>query len=68
MTTRERREVNARLRAADQSHLWPISGKFNATDRAIRTVSRDLTVDTIEEYEAAVDAEISRIVNDEDNW
>ena len=72
MTQAEVRAANRRMRAADESHLWPISGKFSATNRAIATVLKGmvegLCIETVEEYESAVDAEIGRIVNDEDNW
>ena len=30
------RAINKQYRAQDDSHLWPILGKFNATNRAIR--------------------------------
>lgn len=65
------RRVNAELRAKDESNLWPISGAFNVTDRAIRRL-RDqqragLVIDSIDEYRAAVEAEVSRIVNDPRN-
>ena len=30
------RQINALFRAHDDSHLWPICGRFNATERAIR--------------------------------
>ena len=32
----ELKAINKAYRAQDESHLWPISSKFNATDRAIR--------------------------------
>ena len=35
-----RAAINRAFRAADQSHLWPISGRFDATERAIRAVRR----------------------------
>ena len=34
-------KINALYRAQDQSHLWPVWGKFDATERAIRRVRRD---------------------------
>lgn len=51
----------------DESHLYPIRGRFNATKRAIRRL-RDarregLVIDDGLEYALALDAEISRIVN-----
>jgi hypothetical protein len=65
----EVRETNARFRAQDESHLFPIRGRFNVTERAIRRL-RKLQVEglVIDNYAAALDAEISRIVNDERNW
>lgn len=48
-------------------HLWPISGEFNATERAIRRLQRlqreGLVIDDVYSYEACLEAEISRIVN-----
>lgn len=35
----ERRAINKAYRAQDESHLWPIRGRFNVTDRAIRQVN-----------------------------
>jgi len=32
----ERRAINGMYRAQDESALWPICGRFNATDRVIR--------------------------------
>jgi hypothetical protein len=32
----ERRAINQIYRTQDESHLWPIHGRFNATNRAIR--------------------------------
>lgn len=60
------RTVNKELRASDDSHLWPICGRFNATERAIRRVrkTRAATGDH-SAYREAVEAEISRIVNAE---
>lgn len=61
-----KREIRKRFRANDESHKWPICGRFNVTERAIRQVARmereggELSP---EEYEAALDAAISRIVN-----
>lgn len=38
--TKTLRKVNKILRKGDESHLWPISSRFNATERAIRWYSR----------------------------
>ena len=62
-----RRSINKKLRAKDDSHLWPINGAFNATDRAIARIARQekqgMVIDDIESYKAAVEQEISNIVN-----
>jgi hypothetical protein len=34
------RTINKIMRSIDDSHLYPINGHFNATDRAIRWFSR----------------------------
>ena len=34
------RAINRAFRAQDESHLYPFCGKFNATNRAIKKVSR----------------------------
>lgn len=61
------REINAYFRINDDSQLWPICGKFNATERAIRRIRKlkreGLVVNDGLEYYLALDAEISRIVN-----
>ena len=65
------RAINRLYRNQDESHLWPISGKFNATERAIRrvrTLARHNGAIAGLEYAYAVDWEISEIVNDERNW
>lgn len=63
------RQINAIFREQDDSALWPICGRFNATDRAIRRL-RKLRRDGLElapglEYWLALETEISRIVNSE---
>jgi len=30
------RAINREFRAQDESHLWPVDGRFNATEREIR--------------------------------
>ena len=63
-----KRQINAYYRANDESHLWPICNKFDATERAIRRIRRlddgclPLSNGGLE-YFIAIDAEISRIVN-----
>lgn len=67
MTPKDIRRINKKLRAKDDSHLWPICSQFNATDRAIRRIRdqqrQGLVIDDAYSYEAVLEAEISRIVN-----
>jgi len=66
----QKREANKLFRKMDESHLWPISGKFNATERAIRNINKIERANGtmgILEYIYCVEAEISRIVNDPKN-
>lgn len=62
-----KRAINKHFRTTDDSKLWPICGKFNATERAIRRVRRfqAQTGTPIEglEYWLALESEISTIVN-----
>lgn len=61
------RQINAYLRKNDDSHLWPIRGRFNATERAIRRVRRlrrqGLDIYDGLEYYLTVEREICEIVN-----
>lgn len=72
MTPQDVATVNRELYNKDDSHLWPISNKFNATARAILRVARarraGLVIDDVLSYKAAVETEISEIVNNNDNW
>ena len=62
-----RRQVNKLYRAMDESHLYPVNGRFNATERAIRKIRRyerdGLCIETVHDYARVLDEEISRIVN-----
>jgi uncharacterized protein (DUF1015 family) len=63
------RHINKLFRSIDESHKWPVSGRFNATERAIRRM-RKLRREygpgyTVEEYAYALRDEIARIVNAE---
>lgn len=62
-----RSAINRAFRAADDSHLWPINNRFNATERAIRNVQRFMRDGGYDltglEYALALDAELSRVVN-----
>lgn len=63
------RQINAIFRGQDDSALWPICGRFNATDRAIRRLRKlrraGLELASGLEYWLALEGEISRIVNSE---
>lgn len=61
------REINRHFRNEDESDKFPICGKFNATERAIRKVRKQGLNGGLEYY-LALEAEIGRIVNDERNW
>jgi len=60
------RVVDRLYRQQDESHLWPIKGRFNVTNRAIKSARRylyergDLSA---LEYSLVVDEIISDIVN-----
>jgi hypothetical protein len=59
--------INGLFRAQDESHLYPICGRFNATERAIRRLRKaqadGACINPGLEYALALDAEISAIVN-----
>ena len=61
------RQVNKLFRFTDESRLWPISSKFNATERAIRRLRRlqhgGLYFSGGAEYALALESTISDIVN-----
>lgn len=65
--TAQIRAVNREFREKDESHLWPIDGRFNVTARAIRRIQHlrrmGLVVDDIESYRAVLDSLISLVVN-----
>jgi hypothetical protein len=67
--TFNRTVINRLFREQDESHLYPINGRFNATDAAIRRLQRlqrdGLVIEDGLEYALALDEEISRIVNGE---
>ena len=60
--------INRYFRATDQSRLWPILGKCNVTERAIRKIRKLFSELQGYEYYLAVHKEIGRIINDERNW
>lgn len=60
--------INKHFREQDESHLFPISGRFNATERAIRKVRREFAECGIPctglEYATAIDATLDRLTAD----
>jgi len=62
------RQINAYFRKYDESRKYPICGRFNATERAIRRVRKlrreGMVIYPGLEYYLALEDEISRIVND----
>ena len=67
----ERRAVLRAYRTQDESHLWPIRGRFNITNRAAREVNKlEHANGAIAglEYCYALECAISEIVNNENNW
>lgn len=65
--TRNRAAINRLFRRQDESHLWPVCNRFDATERAIRRLRRlqqdGLCLGDGLEYALALDAELSAIVN-----
>lgn len=60
-----KRKINYFFRLMDDSNLWPICGKFNATERAIRRIRRNFPGLEGLEYYLTLENEVSRIVNAE---
>jgi hypothetical protein len=63
--------INRMFRAQDDSDKWPINGKFNVTDRAIRHArkfERDSDVMSPLEYALFLEQDMSTIVNNNKNW
>jgi hypothetical protein len=62
------RQINAFFRKNDESRLYPVLGRFNATERAIRRIRRyrrmGMEVNSGYEYYLTLENEISEIVND----
>jgi hypothetical protein len=63
-----RADVNKLFLAQDDSHLWPIRGKFNVTKRAIgriRRAERDgMILDDLLAYALTIEQVSSEIVNE----
>lgn len=61
-----KREIRRVFRENDESHKWPVCGRFNVTERAIRRVARmereGGRLSSVE-YAYALDRTISAIVN-----
>jgi hypothetical protein len=68
LSSTERAIINKAMRLIDDSHLWPINGEFNVTERAIRRMNkyeRDSgEFDCAYSYWKSLENEISNIVND----
>jgi hypothetical protein len=66
------RQINAYFREHDESHLFPICGRFDVTERAIRKLRKlrhdGLCVNEGLEYYLTLENMIGEIVNDERNW
>lgn len=60
--------INKYFRDRDESGLYPVDGRFNATERAIRKVRREFTECGMRceglEYAQAIDATLDRIIAD----
>ena len=62
------RQINALFRKHDESHLWPVCGRFNVTEKAIRHLRKVMQCNGSTggfEYALMLDGEIGRIVNGE---
>ena len=63
--------VNRQHRQRDDSDKWPVSGRFNVTERAIRQARQfrqEYGEISADEYTRLLDTLESSIVNDERNW
>ncbi len=65
--SRDRADVNRLFLAQDDSNLWPVSGRFNVTRRAINRVRRlereGLVLDDLLAYALTIEQISSEIVN-----
>jgi hypothetical protein len=67
----QRRIINRLYRRQDDSNKWPINGKFDVTERAIRKANKfERASDTMGslEYAYFLEQETSNIVNNGRNW
>ncbi len=60
-------EINKLFKQYDESHLWPVCNQFDATDKAIDRLDREILPHMGPtggiEYASMLDQEISQIVN-----
>lgn len=73
ITPQELRTVNRKFRQSDASDLWPICGRFNVTERAIKRTQKfqresGIAWDSADHYTEFLDQSISEIVNNPANW
>ena len=74
LTVGSKRVINRLLRLMDDSSLFPINGKFNATNKAINKYNYLCqqagmeVADCVYSYVETINQLISDIVNDSDNW
>ena len=70
--SKSKTDVNRHFLKQDDSDLWPISGRFNVTKRAINRIKRlqaqGLIFDSLLSYALTIEQITSEIVNDENNW
>jgi hypothetical protein len=60
----EIRRINREMRAKDESYKWPVCGRFNATDRAIKQATRIRQMTGEDgDYQQLLENLISDIVN-----
>ncbi len=67
LTLANLRLVNRVMRGLDRSDKWPVCGRFNVTERAIRAMRRNgwlAYCATVQDYVTQVDSLISSYVDD----
>lgn len=67
LSRNEIRKINKFFRATDESHLYPVLGRFNVTERAIakaRRIRQSSPCNCSQEYFALIKLLIEQIVND----
>lgn len=67
-----RRKINHLFLMQDESHLWPIMGRFNVTKRAVNRAREFISESgqdlTGLEYASLLDSIMVEIVNNSVNW